>query len=320
MKKVDTRLEILKILDKGSFGVTEISEKLNLSKQIIHRHIKELLADKFILKKGESPHTTYSLNSEYKYTRVKEDFKFAQENLLPIFQEKYPKIKIPKISNQKHDLEFMLQSSAVYSSNIEGVSIDLNSYINKDKLSRFSRKELAEVEDLIKAYDLAESDKLNEKNFLKSHKLLSKHILSNARQGNYRSESVGVFGKEGLVYSGPEYFLVENEMNNLFKIIKELIGEEMKENEIIFWSAWLHLEIALIHPFLDGNGRSARLLEKWFMSEKIGNNSWFLQTENYYFENRQIYYANLRKAENYWEADIEKFKDFISMLLKFINK
>ncbi|HMP67455.1 MAG TPA: Fic family protein [Candidatus Paceibacterota bacterium] len=319
MKNVDTRLTILNLLSKGDFGATNISIKLKLSNQIIHRHLKELLSDKFVIKKGESPLTVYSLNQKYKYTRVQDDFDFAKHNLLPIFLKKYSKLKFPKISGGKHDLDFMLQSSAVYSSNIEGVSIDLNSFINKDNLSRFSKKELAEVQDLVEAYDFAESNKLNEKNFLKSHKLLSKHILSVARQGNYRQEPVGVFGKEGLVYSGPEHFLIKNEMSQIFNIIEKLIANKMSEPEIIFWSAWLHLEIALVHPFLDGNGRSARLLEKWFMSQKSGKNIWFLQTENYYFENRQTYYKNLRKAENYWEVNINSFEEFIKMLFIFVK-
>lgn len=314
MKKVDTRLEILKTLEKGDTGATEIAEKLKLSKQIIHRHLKDLLADKFILKKGESPLTIYFLNPNYEYTRVLEDFEYVKKTLLPTFLKKHPKIKIEKVSNQKHDLEFILQSSAVYSSNIEGVSIDLNSYINKTNLSKFSKKEVSEIEDLIQAYDLAESQKLNETNFLKSHKLLSMHILSKARQGKYRSESVGVFGKEGLVYSGPEHFLIQNEMTQLFSTINHLLKTKMTESEVIFWSAWLHLEIALIHPFLDGNGRAARLLEKWFMAEKIGKVAWFLQTENFYFENRQNYYKNLRKGDNYWEIDYSKLNDFMSML------
>jgi len=320
MKKVDTRLAILNLLSKSDLGATDISIKLNLSTQIIHRYLKELLVDKFIIKKGESPLTVYSLNPEYKYTRTAEDFHFAKGNLLPVFLKKYSKLKIPTISDSKHDLDFMLQSSAVYSSNIEGVSIDINSFVNQDNLSRFSKKELSEVKDLVEAYDLAKSNKLNEKNFLQSHKLLSKHILSTSRQGNYRQEPVGVFGKKGLVYSGPEHFLIKNEMKQLFNIVDELIKSKLSDSEIIFWSAWLHLEIALIHPFLDGNGRSARLLEKWFISQKKGENIWFLQTENYYFENRQIYYKNLRKAENYWEVDMNRFEDFILMLFDFLKK
>jgi Fic family protein len=32
----------------------------------------------------------------------------------------------------------------------------------------------------------------------------------------------------------------------------------------------IHLRLAQIHPFRDGNGRAARLIEKWFVAEKLG--------------------------------------------------
>jgi len=317
MKRVDTKIKILKILELNDFGVTQIALKLKLSNQIIHRYIKDLLANKFILQKGEAPHTVYSLNQEYKYTRIQTDFIFARKKILPSFLKKYIKFNLPDINRADYILDFMLQSSAVYSSNIEGVSIDLNSFINSQKLSKGVQKEVSEVNDLVEAYSLAKLNKLNQKNFLKSHGLLSRHILSKARQGRYRSEGVGVFGQEGLVYSAPEGFLVQNEMRILFEIIDELLVKKMSDAEVVFWSSWLHLEIALIHPFLDGNGRAARLLEKWFLVEKKNETIWSLQTEHYYFQNRPKYYANLRKTDNYWEADFVNFNNFIKLLFDF---
>lgn len=38
-----------------------------------------------------------------------------------------------------------------------------------------------------------------------------------------------------------------------------------------------------IHPWNDGNGRSARLLEKWFIAQKLGPKAWFLQSEKNYY-------------------------------------
>ncbi|MBL0098191.1 MAG: Fic family protein [Bacteroidetes bacterium] len=32
----------------------------------------------------------------------------------------------------------------------------------------------------------------------------------------------------------------------------------------------IHLVFVKIHPLNDGNGRSARLIEKWFLAQKLG--------------------------------------------------
>jgi len=105
--------------------------------------------------------------------------------------------------SDKHiDLGYSTQASAVYSSNIEGNSIDLNSFMNyklsKDKF--MPTKEIEEIEDLITAYEFAQNNKLNESNFLECHKIFSKTLLIKSKRGKYRIEKVGVFGATGLVY------------------------------------------------------------------------------------------------------------------------
>lgn len=67
-------------------------------------------------------------------------------------------IKNFDFSENKREFEYLTKSSAVYSSNIEGNSIDLNSYmnyeLNKDKFK--ANKEIVEIENLIKAYEFAQ--------------------------------------------------------------------------------------------------------------------------------------------------------------------
>ncbi len=72
--------------------------------------------------------------------------------------------------------------------------------------------------------------------------------------------------------------------------------------------------MALIHPFADGNGRTARLCEKWFLAEKLGREVFFLASEEYYFKNRPKYYLALRLGVNYWETDFAKSMPFLRLL------
>ena len=56
----------------------------------------------------------------------------------------------------------------------------------------------------------------------------------------------------------------------------------------------IHLVFVKIHPWNDGNGRSARLFEKWFLAEKLGDKAWFVQSEKMYYNQHDTYYKNIR--------------------------
>jgi Fic family protein len=217
---------------------------------------------------------------------------------------------------QNTELGYKTQASAVYSSNIEGNSIDLNSFMNY-KLSQKAvkpHKEIQEIEQLILAYEYAQTNPLTEKNFLHCHKILAKTLLTKSKQGKYRSEKVGVFSDTGLVYLAIEPEYVKATMNELFQDIQSLLQQPLSRAEVFYFAALLHLKLAHIHPFMDGNGRSARLLEKWFLSAKLGAAYWKLPAEKYYKENQTAYYENINLGVNYYMLDYRKSLPFLAML------
>jgi len=220
----------------------------------------------------------------------------------------------------ENNFEYYIESSAVYSSNIEGNSIDLNSFMNsKLQKKKFKSKEYDEITDLIDAYNFAKRKKLNEKNFLESHKIISRKILIKSKQGKYREEKVGVFDSKGLVYLAVEPEYIKDEMKKLFSDIKELLSDEdLSLNKVFYFSSLIHLKFAHIHPFMDGNGRAARLFEKWFLSAKLGENAWKIKSEKYYKENLTEYYKNLNLGENYYVVNYDKLFPFLEMLPKAI--
>ena len=218
--------------------------------------------------------------------------------------------------------DYLTISSAVYSSNIEGNSIDLNSFMNyelsKDKFK--AGKEIAEIENLIGAYHFAQKNQLTEINFLKCHQILSETLLIKSKRGKYRNEQVGVFGKSGLVYLAIEPEFVENEMKDFFRQISELLNMDLDVKETFYFASLIHLHFAHIHPFRDGNGRAARLLEKWFLSEKLGHDFWKIPSEEYYKNHQQEYYNSINLGVNYYELNYDKCLAFLEMLPKCLNK
>jgi Fic family protein len=76
-----------------------------------------------------------------------------------------------------------------------------------------------------------------------------------------------------------------------------------------------------IHPFQDGNGRTARLLEKWFLLEKLGDKATAVQLEKNYFLNVSDYYKNIKKLGIEYEVlDYRKSLDFLLMTVQSLDE
>jgi Fic family protein len=188
----------------------------------------------------------------------------------------------------------------------------MNYQLNKVKFK--AGKELQEIENLIEAYRFAQENPLTETNLLKVHGILSKTLLIRSKRGKYRIEPIGVFGKDGLVYLAVEPELVKQEMTSFFSDIQQLLNETLSEEEIFYFASLIHLRFVHIHPFRDGNGRTARLLEKWFVVEKLGKQFWKIPSEKYYKDNQAQYYSAINLGVNFYTLNYDKCMNFLTML------
>jgi len=231
-------------------------------------------------------------------------------NKIPLLIEKYD------FSDSNGGFDYLTKSSAVYSSNIEGNSIDLNSFMNYElSKGKFKiGKEIEEIENLIIAYELAQKNDLTENNLLTCHKILSETLLIKSKRGKYRIEQVGVFGKLGMAYLAVEPEFVEKEMKILFNDILELLDKSLTQQEVFYFASLIHLRFVHIHPFRDGNGRAARLLEKWFISKKLGKDFWKIPSEEHYKLNQKEYYNAINLGVNFYELDYDKCLSFLELL------
>jgi Fic family protein len=217
------------------------------------------------------------------------------------------------------DFEYYIISSSLYSSKIEGNTLDVNSYFrNRWKKVSPKKKEVEEVEALMEAYKFASENKLNRTNILKAHNLLSKTILPIKERGALRKYAMSVRDSATLkpVYVAVEPEYLKEEFNKLFDDIDELLTRDLSHKEIFYFASILHIWLVKIHPFGDGNGRSARLLEKWFLVSKLGQAGWSISSEKYYWDNRPEYYKNIALGFNYYVLHWDRCIPFLLMLPK----
>jgi Fic family protein len=215
------------------------------------------------------------------------------------------------------DFEHYLIASSLYSSKIEGNSLDVNSFFrNRGKIDSVKKKEVQEIEDLVLAYKFATDNHLNKSNFLKTHAILSKTFLPAKNRGKVRKEQVGIRDANSLkpIYLAVEAAFVNQELDKLFSDISELLSTELRFDEVFYYASMIHVWVAKIHPFMDGNGPTARLIEKWFLASKIGIKAWSIPSEKFYWDHRPEYYQNIALGFNYYALHWQRSIPFLFML------
>jgi Fic family protein len=213
------------------------------------------------------------------------------------------------------DFKFYLANSAVHSSNIEGNTVSFDTYLKSSEFNlHLKTKEIKEIEDLIAAYQFARENDLTLDNILKSHEILTQSILLKKERGKIRRVKVRVRSEGRLIYLAVEPEFIKQELEKLFADISILLKSKLTTAEIFYYAAFIHLVFVNIHPFVDGNGRATRLIEKWFLAKMLGDNAWFITSEKNYWDNRPAYYKKLQIGVNYYEVNYERSIPFLLML------
>lgn len=115
----------------------------------------------------------------------------------------------------------------------------------------------AEAIDYIK--DIARKDiEISERTIKEIHSLIL-HGIDRENAGKYRTVPVMI---SGSTHMPPQPYLIEKQMEDF--IIRFQQMEKEKVHPVLI-AAYLHDELVRIHPFIDGNGRSSRLLMNLYL-------------------------------------------------------
>lgn len=174
--------------------------------------------------------------------------------------EKYNKIKhrIPKSTIESYERSFIVGFTHD-STAIEGNTLTLREtkVILEDGISvgGKSLREIYEVANHGNAFKyvqscILEDEELSENIVKEIHSILMQSIMIG-----------GIYRKEDVFISGAEH--TPPTPNEMYKQIKDFYADltwKNKELNLIEYSAWTHAEFVRIHPFIDGNGRTSRLI------------------------------------------------------------
>lgn len=169
-------------------------------------------------------------------------------------------IKNPISKENKFIFKNKFESAFIFNSNaIENNSLTLQNtkhFLNENKITVNQKiQNYIETKNHKNAWNflkqlLKSNEPLNSFNLKNIHYLLLKNIDNNTA-GNFRNHNIRISGTK---FIPPMFNIVAAEIDNLLK-------NHNKDNlHSIIKAVKLHTEFVRIHPFSDGNGRTARLL------------------------------------------------------------
>ena len=248
---------------------------------------------------------------------IKSEYFSNWKSMLDIdIQKEFSEIQLQAL--EPHSFTFYTSVSVMSSSKIEGEQMEVDSYVKHKILNIEYLPELTQKpNDLYKAYMFANENRLTQSNFIEAHKLIAAHLLPEMQQGAIRNTEMLVMEhKTGRIqYEAAPLKIVKERYAKFWSEVETLLSSNLSIEETFYYASFIHLAFVNIHPFGDGNGRISRLLEKWFLVEKLGEKAWFIQSEKFYYKNVNEYYKNLGLLGLFYEElNYEKSIPFLLML------
>lgn len=208
------------------------------------------------------------------------------------------------------------------STSIEGNPLDINqvrAVISSDRV--LTKQEYAEIEVCNYKQALNYIDRRRRSgeditldDILKLHQIITDRLLDSTRSGKIRHRPVYIENEQHqIIYTAVDAPRVKNELIDLLNWVKD---NQFVLHPVII-GAIIHFHLAAIHPFSDGNGRTARATTALYLALAHYDNDGALALDTYYASDRPSYYAILRRlnGENYassQQADLTPWLEYFA--------
>ncbi len=219
------------------------------------------------------------------------------------------------------DMEALWDIQYTYESNrIEGNSLTLDETLHviekgltiggkplNDHLEAINHQDAIHyIRDFVEG-NAARNSQFTERTLLTIHALILKGIRDRDA-GHYRRQPVYILQSDGKRHEFPDAYLLPKLVEDYFIFYNEN-KEEMHPVEM---AAHLHQRLVNIHPFIDGNGRTSRLVMNLHLLQQ-GYPIAIIDSE---MDKRQAYYRILGEYQSVSDSDSKPFELFVAQKAK----
>lgn len=147
------------------------------------------------------------------------------------------------------------------------------------------------------------------------HTKVMTNLIPAHQIGKLRQEPVFVNDpqKGNTIYWPPDIKDVEPLLKDLISYLSENKGK----TDPLILAGIFHKQFVIVHPFMDGNGRTVRLATKTLLADMGLNTFHLFSFENYYNQNVSNYFNNVGVLGNYY--DLQESIDFTVWLEYFTD-
>lgn len=218
--------------------------------------------------------------------------------LLPYYEKEFQKDALVRTVHhgthiEGNELNLTQAEQAMFGQEIVARERDIQEVINY-------RKVMEHIEELridLPAGQAGNGEMRIDEEFIKDlHTVIVEKILAPERAGVYRTTQVVVRNSTTgeVTFTPPVALGVPYQVRELVEFINKISSEEIHP---VLKSGMVHYELVRIHPFVDGNGRVARVLSTFILFQSGYDIRRFFSLEEYFDRDALTYYDSLQSVE-----------------------